>query len=166
LPNPQSAQSGHSLGRILYQANGLWRIDLRRRCATHEAGHATAALAFGIPIIRITIDNAPHLHRATYRPPHDCGLECMVTLCLAGPEAEKQFCGPITDNGDRIDYEMARDYLARHVPNPLQAAAELVRFRDAAQRLVRSPWAQARIRLLADALLRCGALSGEEIHQI
>jgi hypothetical protein len=50
--------------------------------------------------------------------------------------------------------------------NPLQAAADLVRFRDAAQRLVRSTWAQARIRLLADALLRCGTLSGEEIHRI
>jgi hypothetical protein len=99
-----------------------------------------------------------------HAPDADLGLECLVTLCLAGPEAEKQFCGPITDNSDRIDHEM--DYLARSIANPLQAAAELVRYRDAAQRLVRSPWAQAHIRLLADALLRCGALSGEEIHQI
>ena len=50
-------------------------------------------------------------------------LECMVTLCLAGPEAEREFCGPITDGRDRVDYEMAREYLARRIANPLQAAA-------------------------------------------
>ena len=38
-----------------------------------------------------------------------------------------------------------------------------MRYRDAAQRLVRSPWAQQRIRLLPDALLRNGALTGDEI---
>ena len=90
----------------------------------------------------------------------------MVTLCLAGPEAEREFCGPISDDSDRIDYQMARDYLSRDIANPLQVGAELVRYRDAAQRLVRSPWAQQRIRLLADALLRHGTLSGEEIHRI
>jgi hypothetical protein len=56
----------------------------------------------------------------------------MVRLCLAGPEAEKEFCGPINDDSDRADYQMAREYLARSVANPLQAAAELARYRDAA----------------------------------
>jgi hypothetical protein len=85
-------------------------MDLQRRCAKHEAGHATAAIAFAIPIIRVTIaDDRPLLHRGLYHPPDaHFGLECIVTLCLAGPEAEKEFCGPITDGGDRIDYEMAR----------------------------------------------------------
>jgi hypothetical protein len=80
----------------------------------------------------------------------------MVTLCLSGPEAEKEFCGSISDDSDRADYEMARDYLARQF-SPLQIGAELTRYRDAAQRLVRSPWARHRIRLLADALLQHGA---------
>jgi hypothetical protein len=97
-----------------------------------------------------------------HAPDADLGLECLVTLCLAGPEAEKQFCGPITDNSDRVDYEMAYAYLARQL-NPLQVGAEFVRYRDAAQRLIRSPWAQHRVRLLADALLRHGTLSGDEI---
>ena len=87
----------------------------------------------------------------------------MVTLCLAGPEAERDFCGPITDGSDQTDYAMAREYLARCVANPLQAAAELARYRDAAQRLVRSPWAQRRIVAIADALLQRGSLSGDEI---
>jgi hypothetical protein len=63
-------------------------------------------------------------------------LECMVTLCLAGPEAERKSCCPINDGSDRVDYAMARDYLAHHVSNPLQAAAELARFRAAALHLV------------------------------
>jgi hypothetical protein len=55
--------------------------------------------------------------------------------------------------------------LTRSISNPLHAAAELSRCRDAAERLVRSAWAQQRIRLLADALLRCGTLSIEEIQR-
>ena len=60
---------------------------------------------------------------------------------------------------------MACEYLARQL-NPLQIGGELVRYRDAAQRLVRSPWAPRRIRLLADALLRHGTLSGEQIFEL
>ena len=48
----------------------------------------------------------------------------MVTLCLAGPEAEREFCGPINDGSDRVYYEIAREYLARRVANPLQAVAK------------------------------------------
>jgi hypothetical protein len=67
-------------------------MDLRRRCAIHEAGHAVAALAFGIPIIAVSIaDDRPHLHRGRYRAEANLALECMVTLCLAGSEAEKKF---------------------------------------------------------------------------
>jgi hypothetical protein len=50
---------------------------------------------------------------------------------LLAPKRKKN-CGPITDASDRTDYDMAREYLARSVANPLQAAAELVRCRDAA----------------------------------
>ena len=109
------------------------------------------------------------MHSGRYRAPsHDLGREAMVTLCLAGAEAEKIYCsgGPITGGSDADDLRMAREIVARSIPNPLQAAAELSRCRDAAARLVRSTWAQQRIRLLADALLRCGTLSGEEIHQV
>ena len=37
----------------------------------------------------VSIDaDTPHLHRGRYQPRHDCGHECLVTLCLAGPIAE------------------------------------------------------------------------------
>ena len=142
------------------------RTTLRKRAAYHESGHCTAAIAFAIPIIRVTIADRPHLHRELYHPPDaGFGLECMVTLCLAGPEAEKEFCGPITDNSDRIDYQMAYEYLARQL-HPLQVGAELTRYRDAAQRLVRSQWAQQRILRVADSLLQNGSLSAEEIYEL
>src|SRR5262249_1034671 len=92
----------------------LVMVNPRRRTAILEAGHCAAALAFGIPIIHVTIDNdTPHLHRGAYRAQHEAGLECMVTLCLAGPAAEAYFCGSIEPGTDRIDIEMSRRYLAR-----------------------------------------------------
>jgi hypothetical protein len=106
------------------------------------------------------------MHRAHYRAPHDLGLETIVTMCLCGPAAETLFCGPIEDGSDAGDLQMAREYLARSISNPLRAAAELARCRAAAERLVRSAWAQQRIHLLADALLRQGTLRGEEIHLV
>jgi hypothetical protein len=57
---------------------------------------------------------------------------------------------------------MARHYLARRF-DPLQIGAEIARLRDAAHRLVRTPWAQQRIPLIAEALLRHGTIAGDEI---
>jgi hypothetical protein len=132
----------------------------------HESGHVCAALVYGILVLSVTIDPPPNLRRGAYKAEHSCGLERLTVLCLAGPAAEEMFCGPITDGGDEPDLRMAREHLARSISNPLQAAAELSRCRAAAERLIRSAWAQQRIRLLADGLLRCGTLSGEEIHRI
>ncbi len=116
------------------------------RSAMRLAGHAVAAFTFGIPIISVTIaEEKPHLRRGRYRA-----------------HARLRPCGRIDDGDDKFDLETARDYLAREFA-PLRAAAEIARYRDAAQRLVRSPWAQDRIRLIADALLRQGTLNGEEI---
>jgi hypothetical protein len=141
-------------------------VGFRERCAYHESGHVTAALVFGVPIISVTIDHPPHMHRDAYKAAHACGLEHLTTLCFAGIAAEEMFCGPITDGGDLADYAKAREYLARSIPNPLRAAAELARARESAQRLVRSQWAQARIAKLAEALLARGTLSGEEIFEL
>jgi hypothetical protein len=60
---------------------------------------------------------------------------------------------------------MARRYLSREFEPP-QLAAELARLRDAARRFVRTPWAQQRIHLLADALLLHGTLSSDEICSV
>jgi len=57
-------------------------------------------------------------------------------MCLSGPAAEELFCGPITDDGDRVDYEMARHHLADRFDR-LRVEAEITR-RAAARRLVRT----------------------------
>ena len=140
-------------------------VSFRERVATHEAGHCVAALTFGIPILSVTIDQAPNMHRGAYRAEHACGLEYLTVLCLA--ELRVRSCSadrsPMAATNPICAWR-ARIF-ARHF-DPLRAAAELARCRDLAQRLVRSVWAEQRIRVLADALLRCGTLSGEEIHQI
>jgi hypothetical protein len=104
------------------------------------------------------------LHRGRYRPPPGIGLEAMVTLCLSGPAAETLFCGPINDGGDRVDIEMARGYLSQRF-DPLTVGAEIARLRNAADRLVRTEWAQQRQRIvqIANGLLRSGSLDAEQI---
>ena len=60
----------------------------RERAAYHEAGHCAAAIAFGIPVVHVTIEaDAGHLYRGHYRERADFGLERIVTFCLAGPAA-------------------------------------------------------------------------------
>jgi hypothetical protein len=59
---------------------------------------------------------------------------------------------------------MAKRYLlARYTE--IETLRELHRLNEAARRLVRSDWAQMRIRWLADALLECGALSADRIYE-
>jgi len=59
--------------------------------------------------------------------------------------------------------QMAKNYLARAGFDPLRIGVEFSRHRDAAERLVRTEWAQQRIRVIGAALLRHGTLSGEAI---
>jgi hypothetical protein len=133
------------------------------RIAYHEASHCVAALTFSIPIISVTIENdTPHLLRGRYRPPDGIGLECLVTMCLAGPVGEKLFCGSPDDASGQIDYDMARHYLSDRY-DLLQVEAEIVRFRDAAFKLLQTPWAEQRVRLITAALLDRGTLTGEDI---
>ncbi len=139
--------------------------ELLRRCAYHEGSHATACLCLGIPIIRVCIDTArPHLHRADYHPPSGIGLQAMCILALSGPIGEQYFCGAANDGSDQADVEMAKSFLARAGFDLLGVEAEIMRFRAAAERLVCTE--QRRIRLIADALLKRGSLTAQEIYQL
>jgi hypothetical protein len=70
---------------------------------------------------------------------------------LSGPAAERLFCGRITDGSDQTDIEMARGCLARRF-EPALILVELNRHRDAADALIKTPWALER-----------GTLTGEQI---
>jgi hypothetical protein len=87
-------------------------------------------------------------------------------MCLSGPEAETLFCGPIRDCGCDEDYAIASSYLSRQFSSPLRIAAELRAGYRRAARLVRTAQARDRICLIADALLRKGTLSGEDIYAL
>jgi hypothetical protein len=151
----------------LIGAEGYRRQDLHRRRAYHEASHVACALQFGIPVISVTIAaDTPHMHRGHYRPPPSIGLEAMVTLYLAGPVGEQHFCGAINDGSDAVDYAMAREYLADGGWDALQVEAKIKLAQDAADRLVRTPAVQDRIRLLAAALMRHGTLTGGQISEL
>jgi hypothetical protein len=102
------------------------------------------------------------MHRAAYRAPPGIGVEVMTVLALAGPCAEEVYCGKIDDGSDWVDVQMAREYLGRKY-NALQIGFQLNRHRDAADALIRSAWARARIYAIANSLLRCGSLTGEQI---
>jgi hypothetical protein len=58
---------------------------------------------------------------------------------------------------------MAKNYLTRAGYDLLQIGVEFNRHRDAAERLVRDPWSQQRIRLIATELLARGMLSSEDV---
>ena len=134
--------------------------DLRWRNAVHEAGHTAAALTFGIPIVKVTIDeDPPHLHRGRYRADPDFAVEAIVVFCMAGGEAERLFCGEITDDADRMDIAMARQFLAEQF-EPLWLGGQLDRMRESARRLVHTPSdRQAK----SDPRRRCREVRGVEI---
>jgi hypothetical protein len=134
----------------------------RERRAYHEGGHCAACIVFGIPIISVSITgDVPHMLRSRWHAPDGIiGVEAMTTLCLAGPAAEEFFCGKIEDGSDRIDYQMARGYLARRF-DPLRVELEIGRARAGARRLIIDQ--EQRIRAIANALLQHGTLTGDEI---
>ncbi len=139
--------------------------SLRERIATHEAGHSVAAITYGVPIISVTVEDRPHLHRGHYHAPTpDLGFEAIAVICFAGIAAEEYFFGaPIPDPAAiEQDLQMARAHVT-HCTNPLQVGVELQRASESAARLVSSPWARERIARLAALLLARGTLSAEEI---
>jgi hypothetical protein len=95
--------------------------------------------------------------------PHGLATEIRVVFLLSGGEAERVFFG--SDDGSAGDLRTAREHLVQRC-GPLRIGIELDRYRDAARRLVTSAWALQRIRLIADALLRCGSLDAEQIYEL
>jgi hypothetical protein len=139
-------------------------VSWRERVAIHEASHACVCILYNIPIVSISIDgDMPNLFRDLWLAPAGLdSVQCMATLCLAGIEAEKAFCGSFDDGGNSDDVVMARHYLSRRF-GPLQIGIELERARTAASNLVRSAWGERCIRRVAAALVAHGTLTGAEV---
>ena len=140
----------------------------RNGVLTDEAGHCAAAVVFGVPIVAVTVEDRPHMHRGQYHAPGPLGVEAMVVLCSSGPAAEEMFCGPITDGGDEPDLQMAREQVSRAIADPLQEVGiELARCRVAARSSSSiQSGRNSEFGVLANALLVRGVLSSEEIFEL
>ena len=136
----------------------------RRRMAYHESGHAISAVAWGVPIHRVSIEPPEMRHSVWFNTSDNTRLQRLAAMRLAGSAAERFFVGPVED--DSVDLETARSYLAAVGLDPSQIEAGLTALRSEAERLVRTSWAQKRIRLVADALLRDGRLDGEAVKAL
>jgi hypothetical protein len=113
-----------------------------------------------MPLVRASIIDCA-VDCSSFRAPRDLETEIRVTFLPSGGEAERLFFG--SDDGSAGDLRSARDYLARKV-GPLRLGVELDRYRTAARSLVMTQ--QHRIRVIADALLRCGSLQAEQIYEL
>jgi ATP-dependent Zn protease len=142
--------------------------QMRERTAYHEAGHVICSIQLGIGVQRATIrPDRPHFARerfVKYRD-HRTSVEHLCLICLSGPEAEKLFCGPITDHGDHVDIAMAKNFISDGWPEVMRGY-QLSRLRDAAASLVATLWAREGILQLADALLREQTIDALRIYDL
>jgi hypothetical protein len=110
----------------------------------------------------VTIEgDRPHLLRDRFRQERSLATEALAIVCLSGPAAEQLFFGP--DGGDEIDQQMARRYLRACFADS-EIEFQMLRMRYGAERLVASE--QTKIEIVADALLRLGTLSGDEVAEL
>ena len=138
----------------------------KQTLAYHEAGHVIASVQLGIGVLRATIDpQHPHFLRDRFTRRADTALEHLCLIALAGPAAEELFVGPITDHGDFLDLSMVKSYLEQGYPQ-FQRGYQLARLESAAENLVSTDWARARIKRLADALMKQTSLDADEIYSL
>jgi hypothetical protein len=143
--------------------HGVGTSGLRLRRCYDQSGHCVAALALGLPIVRVTIkgDRPLMCRDERYQPDTPEHTRNLALLSLAGPASEVRFCGRITDSGDAIDLANARAYLARW-----RLDDEYDDLAEAARQFVRASAARRRIRLLARAFLTYGALSAQQVGEL
>jgi hypothetical protein len=134
---------------------------LRQRICIHEAGHAAAALCFGLPILSVSVD-PPRLLRQRLRPPE----EAWLTVCFSGGAAERLHIGGGFDEcGEIEDYRMAHSFLCGRYPL-VEIGLRIDTAMLAAERLIKTAWARARVPVIAQALNARGVLSGEDVYAL
>jgi hypothetical protein len=116
-------------------------------------------------LLRLHSVMPPHVWHGGYQICASLAPEAYGVFCLAGGSAEKMVFGSITPGSDTNDVAMCRKNLfATGRFNHFTVGAELLRLRASADRLAVSE--RDRIRLIAEALLRHGRLTGEQILEL
>jgi hypothetical protein len=134
---------------------------LRQRICIHEAGHAAAALCFGLPIKSVSV-SPPRLLRKRLRPP----AEAWLTVCFSGGAAERLHVGGGFDQcGELEDYRMAHRFLCERYPL-VEVGVRIESAMVAAEGLVKTPWARARVPVIARALDERSVLSGDDVYAL
>jgi hypothetical protein len=151
--------------------------DKIARVAIHEAGHAVVGWRSKMRITRVTIvPTADALGSATHhRTPaflekigegrlSNERVEAVVQTLLAGPEAERKFCGRYDHQGASADYDGAHDYIIRHVGSDDEGKAwvKLCRIRTRAR--IAFLWDE--IVAVAEALEERKTVKGSDLPKI
>jgi hypothetical protein len=151
--------------------------------AHHQAGHAVAAWALGLPLAKVTIP----VHDETvggcsyqgwprwFRPDvtlfaqHRQQAERHITSMLAGPEAERRHraeAGPVDDqalaDNARHDYDSATDLVTYLAEDTANYEALLARLRAGTSALVEEHWAA--VVSLAEQLLSHREMTGSWVN--
>jgi hypothetical protein len=147
------------------------RTDFPRDvAAVHEASHVAAAIALGIPIVRVSIDrNDPHRPGAIElelvelvvnkrRASRSC------VLLLAGREGEKlYFKEPLPEGSDYEDLKLVERILLEAGYARITLPSRIAHLRRRAYYLVREQEVRQNIELLRKYLLLNGKLSAQFI---
>jgi len=151
------------------------------RTAFHEAGHATAAVALGLSVPRVTVERSTVIQRGTWE--RYAGLTelsssedavSFAIVCFAGPAASARYCpGDTTDM--ESDFRAAEEAIDAAVRRELPSRPTLSTYarrraviamyvKSHAERLVADHWIE--IRAMANALLACRTLAGDAVLRI
>ncbi len=151
--------------------------------AAHEAGHVAAAIAYGIPVSRVSIDNPdPHRPGITELEPPPRGLraaERFSVVLLAGREAERlYYAEPLPPGSDTEDLVRVREVLLDgrsfyaeqsddvFVTRESLLPEHIERLRRRAARLVRQPVTRWRIEVIRIHLIASGTLDAAAIKEV
>jgi hypothetical protein len=129
---------------------------LLRRCAVHESGHATAALHYSLPILKVTIHSDGGGKTEYARRLGSGEVEVWTAVSYAGPMAELDAFGDASEDGDlKAIKTMVADLNLGWAQNRY----------DEFRRRARALMARERssIRAVADELTRRRSLSGDEV---
>lgn len=145
------------------------------RISYHEAGHAVAAIRWGVGVQSISVLSRDDSRgRVTVtpswrRPPGDLRREqvdALVVMCYAGGFSEARYTGRYSSWNTGPDRRDAQSLALSHGYSPLATRRYLSWLRTLAKDFIASDRSWAEVGAVAEALVSRGRLSGNEVKQL